>query len=358
MTYAIAAAGTGGHVYPGLAVGEALVDAGVPKEQILFVGGDRLEASVYPESGFPFLGTVLKGLNRSKPWQAVSLPGVVRKARNTIAAEFNKRSTRVVLGMGGYVTVPSGMAAKRSGSVLMLAEQNADAGLANRVAARWASRTFVSFPDTRGLEDGEWAGNPVRRDLAAFDREALQSEAHGRYSLDPNRPTLGVFGGSLGAGVINEAVSSLVAEWSGPLQVVHLGGASHVEALMGLNSAASVVWRRIGFEDRMDLFYAASDLVVARSGGGVAELTATGTPAVLVPGEFGSAGHQHANAKFLVEAGAACLVSQDQIDDLQVVVRETLFDPAALKAMSLAAKRISRPKAASTIAHAMLEAAA
>jgi UDP-N-acetylglucosamine--N-acetylmuramyl-(pentapeptide) pyrophosphoryl-undecaprenol N-acetylglucosamine transferase len=240
----------------------------------------------------------------------------------------------------------------------MLAEQNADAGLANRVAARWASRKFVSFPETRGLEDGEWVGNPVRSDLADFDRRALQAEAASRYSLDPDLPTLGVFGGSLGAGVINEALRSLVADWTGPLQVVHLVGASHIDALKGLDPADSVVWRRTGFEDRMDLFYAACDLVVARSGGGVAELTATGTPAILVPGEFGSSGHQHANARFVVDAGAARLVSQDQIGDLAAEVRETLLDPSALKAMRFAAKRIAKPGAATTIASAMLEAAA
>jgi len=242
---------------------------------------------------------------------------------------------------------------------LMIAEQNAESGLANRVASRWASRRFLSFPETRGLESGEWVGNPVRRELSSFDRDGLRREALARYDFQGDIPVVGVFGGSLGAGAINEAVAAMARSWDGdPLQIVHLTGSAHLEEVGQLPSAPNVTWRRVGFEERMDLFYAVSDLAVARAGGGVAELTATATPAILVPGEFGSAGHQSANAAFVASVGAAVVVTQNDLSTLGAVVSGLVHDPARLSVMRQAAGQIARPHAAETIATAMLEAAA
>jgi UDP-N-acetylglucosamine--N-acetylmuramyl-(pentapeptide) pyrophosphoryl-undecaprenol N-acetylglucosamine transferase len=241
----------------------------------------------------------------------------------------------------------------------MLAEQNARAGLANRVASRWAVRSFTSFPATEGLERGEWVGNPVRRSLAGLDRAATRPAALRHFDVDPGLPTLGVFGGSLGAGVINDAVGRMVEEWDGPpIQVIHVTGPSHLEGMMALKPATGVAWRRLGFEDRMDLFYAASDLVVARAGGGVAELTATASPSILVPGEFSARGHQSSNASFISDSGAAVVINESDLATLTDVVFETLFDPAALHRMSEAARLVGKPEAAATIAEAMLEASA
>lgn len=353
MTFLIAAAGTGGHVFPGLAVGEALVELGVSPGSVLFVGGDRIEARVYPEAGFPFLGLELRGLQRAVTTRNLGLPRLVWRARDQIVAEIRRRGVRVALGMGGYVTIPAALAAKKSGVPLLVAEQNAGAGLSNRIASRWAERSFVSFPNTRGLEKGEWVGNPVRRSLAVFDRQRLRGEALARYGLDGYSPVLGVFGGSLGAGVLNIAARDLAATWTGsPMQIVHLTGEGH-DLFPVTNDRVRV--EEVVFESRMDLFYAASDLVVARAGGGVAELTATGTPSVLVPGEFGSSGHQAANAAFLLAAGAAIVLAQDRIDALPDQVEQVLFDPERLRAMRRAALGIAKPQAALTIAGAMLE---
>ena len=358
MTFLISAAGTGGHVYPGLAVGEALVAKGVDRDDVQYVGGERLEARVYPDAGFPFFQTEFRGLKREFTWDTVTLPAVVFRARAKIVSLLEERGTKVVLGMGGYVTLPTAMAAAKRGVALMLAEQNAEAGLANRVAARWASRQFVSFPDTKGLPAGEWVGNPVRREFAVFERSRLRPEARGRYGLTEDGPVLGVFGGSLGALAINEAVRELATTWSGsPLQIVHLTGDSHVDTYTAETPAAAVTWMRLGFEDRMDLFFAGVDLVVARAGGGVAEVTATATPAILMPGEFGSAGHQHSNARFLEQAGAAAIVDQADVDGLRRAVEARLFDEPTLTAMRESAGRIAKPDAADDIADAMIEAA-
>jgi UDP-N-acetylglucosamine--N-acetylmuramyl-(pentapeptide) pyrophosphoryl-undecaprenol N-acetylglucosamine transferase len=354
MTFLIAAAGTGGHVFPGLAVGEALTARGISPGSVLYVGGSRLEATVYPESGFPFLQVEVRGLERSLTMRNLSLPRVVWRARDAMLAAIRERNVRVVLGMGGYVTIPAALAVRRSGSVLVLAEQNAGAGLANRVASRWAARVFTSFPDTGGLERGEWVGNPVRQALASFDRGRLRPQALAHYGLDPSQPVVGVVGGSLGAGLINSAIRSLVETWDGTrIQVLHLTGEGNVTPDGA--SSDSVTWAQTPFEEKMELFYAASDLVIARAGGGVAELTATSTPSILIPGEFGSSGHQAANAAFMEQAGAAVVLSQDRIVGLPGLVSEVLSSPERLEAMRTGARSVAKPEAAMTIADAMLE---
>ncbi len=358
MTFLIAAAGTGGHVFPGLSVGEALVNLGTPKDEVLFVGGDRLAAEVYPEEGFPFLQVELRGLQRSLTPKNLTLPNVVRKARNRIRHAILDELVRVVLGMGGYVTIPAGMAARKARIPFLHSEQNAQAGLANRVAARWALRTFGSFPETSGLPGAEWVGNPVREPFWSFDRDALRAGARRHYGLEPETPVLGVFGGSLGAGAINEAVSAMVEHWDGPpMAVVHLTGARNIEAHRSLRHAPNVQWVRVAFEESMETFYAISDLAVARAGGAVAELTATGTPSILVPGDFGSTGHQTGNARYLTESGAAFTVQEAEIGRLSDVVKSTLFNDDSLKMMRSSARRVAKPGAAVTIAKAMMEAA-
>lgn len=350
MTFAIAAVGTGGHVFPGLAVGEALVAAGVSRDDVLYVGGDRLEASVYPAAGFPFLRVPLQGLKRSLAISNLRIPFTLVSAILSMRRTFRERSVGIVLGLGGYVTVPAAIAARLAGATVMVSEQNAHAGLGNRVAGRLARRRFGSFPETHGL-DAEWVGNPVRADIAGFDRDALRSEALRRYGLTADRPVVGVFGGSLGAGVLNRVTAS-VAALEG-VQVVHLAGDIHADSLSG---SATESWRIIGFEDRMNLFYAASDLVLARAGGAVAELSATGTPAVLVPGGFGSAGHQAANAAYLADAGAAVVVEEPEVATVPQVIAEILAEPARLAAMREAARSLARPDAADVIAAAMISA--
>lgn len=356
MTFLIAAAGTGGHVFPGLAVGEGLIDLGVDQSAICFVGGDRLESRVYPDQGFEFLQVRLAGLKRSMSLQNLKLPMVVRRARDRILSHISDTNTEAVLGMGGYVTVPAALAAHKAGVPLFVAEQNAGAGLANRIAARWAIEKFVSFPETKGLEGGLWAGNPVRRRFREYDKTGLGSLGFDEFGLRPGIPTLGVFGGSLGALAINAAVTSMLTSWDGPpMQVLHLTGESHAERVGAIDAPADVVWRRVGFTERMDLFFSACDVVVARAGGGLAEITATGTPAILIPGEFGSSGHQRENAAFLGKAGAARVLEEDRLDKLGAEVGRLLFDPEVLKDMATASREIARPDAALTIARAMIE---
>lgn len=353
---AIAAAGTGGHVYPGLAVGEALVDEGIDRSDILYVGGARLEATVYPAAGFPFVSVELRGLERRLTTRNLGIPRVVVGAVRTIHAELAARRIRALLGLGGYVTVPAGLAARRARIPFAVSEQNAEAGLANRVMSRMARRAFGAFPATVGLQRAEWVGNPIRSPLAEFDRAALRPKALERWRLADDLPVVGVFGGSLGAGAINSAVIRMLEGWEGvPIQVLHLAGRGHEEVMRASSRVSGPEWRVLDFTDEMDLFFAACDLVIARAGGSVAELTATRTPAVLVPGGFGSGRHQAANAAALEQAGAARVLTEDRLAELGGVVASLLAEPARLEAMAEGAARLARPHAASDIARALIE---
>jgi UDP-N-acetylglucosamine--N-acetylmuramyl-(pentapeptide) pyrophosphoryl-undecaprenol N-acetylglucosamine transferase len=350
MSYAIAAAGTGGHVFPALAVAEALVAAGTARSDITFIGGNRLEASVYPAEGFPFVQLDLQGLRRSLSPRNLALPAVVVRAKRQAQKEMTNRRVKVLLGMGSYVTVPTGWAARRSRIPLLLHEQNAEAGLANRVMSRLATKTFVSFADTTGLRRQTLVGNPVREQLASFIRPELRHEAMNRYGLEPGPVVVGVFGGSLGAGAINVAVADLANQWSGPpIQLLHLAGRSHENDMRALSERAVVPWTVLGFEEEMQIFYAACDLVIARAGGAVAEIAVTGTPAVLVPGSFGG-GHQIANAARFETAGAAVVIDEDRLPALDQVLLPLVGDPRLRLRMAENLKQLAHPDAAVALA--------
>jgi UDP-N-acetylglucosamine--N-acetylmuramyl-(pentapeptide) pyrophosphoryl-undecaprenol N-acetylglucosamine transferase len=181
--------------------------------------------------------------------------------------------------------------------------------------------------------------------------------ALGHFGLRDDLPVLGVFGGSLGAGLLNKATVTLAKEGIGrSFQIIHLTGDQHLSSIQEAASATDVAWVRVAFEENMEKFYASCDLVLARAGGAVAELTATGTPSILVPGEFGSAGHQMSNADYLTRAGAAVTLSEVELSRLGDVIAQYLFDSAQLRAMRSAAGEISKPDAARAVARAMMAA--
>jgi UDP-N-acetylglucosamine--N-acetylmuramyl-(pentapeptide) pyrophosphoryl-undecaprenol N-acetylglucosamine transferase len=350
MTYAIAAAGTGGHVFPALAVAEALVAEGTTRSQIVFFGGGRMEASVYPKEGFPFVRLELQSLRRSLSPRNLAIPFVVGRAVREAVRELVEREVKVVLAMGSYVTVPVGWAAHRAKVPLYLHEQNAEAGLANRLMSRVAEQTFVSFAETGGLRAEKLVGNPVRANLAEFSRARLRHEAMTRYGLSPGPVVIGVFGGSLGAGALNQAVAALASQWDGPpIQILHLAGPAHVDDMRSISQQADVPWTVLGFEEQMQYFYAACDIAISRSGGAVAELAVTGTPAVLVPGSFGG-GHQVANAARFEKAGAATVVAEDGVGQLARVIRPLVEDPQLRRSMADSSRALAHPLAARAIA--------
>jgi UDP-N-acetylglucosamine--N-acetylmuramyl-(pentapeptide) pyrophosphoryl-undecaprenol N-acetylglucosamine transferase len=360
MTYALAAAGTGGHVYPALAVADALVASGVPTDDILFIGGDRMEARAVPAAGYDFVPVEMRGLRRSLSPENLSLPRVVRRARQAITEQLEARHVTVMTVFGGYVAVPAAGAARRVKATLFVQEQNAVPGLANRLVARRAAAAFVGFPDAAAkLPRAQVTGNPLRASFAHFDRATLITEARRRYGLPAGVPVLGVLGGSLGARVLNEVTIHLADTLDADrIAIVHLTGRSHLDEVETRASRSPTVWTVRAFEDEMTWFYAAADLVLSRAGAlTISELAATGTPAVVVPYALGTAGHQAANAAALEQAGGVVVMGEGDIDRVPAAIEQLIGDPAQLRMMADAARAQGRPDAAEVIAAALRAAA-
>lgn len=371
-TVLLAGGGTGGHVFPSLAVAEAL-RATRPDLRVEFVGTSRgLESRLVPQAGWTLHTVGALPLARRLSPSTLRLPVVALRAARAVGELIRTRGVVAGCGLGGYVSVPLALAARRARIPLVLHEQNAVPGLANRLASRWADAVAVSFPDSAQRfprsDRVVVTGNPVRPGLAGVDRAALRAEALAAFDLDPERSTLLVFGGSQGARRINEAVVASAALWAAPerLQILHATGrgehaavtAAWQAALAGPGRAAPVV-RCQDFIARMDLAYAAADVVVCRAGAStIAELTVLGVPSVLVPYPYASADHQSANARALAAAGGALVVADADLDAAALVdaCEPLLVQPALRAEMVAAAGAFGRPDAAAAVADLVLDA--
>ncbi|MEK7252899.1 MAG: glycosyltransferase [Actinomycetota bacterium] len=352
MTVAIAAAGTGGHVYPALAIAAALESRGVPRDSILFLGGDRFEAGAVPAAGYRFAGFELTRLHRRLTVDNLRIPFVVNRSADAMAEELRRSEVTVLLAMSGYVTVPAAVAAGRAGVAFVVHEQNSDPTLAVRFGARRAVFTLLGLPgNSERLPRSELVGNPLRPMLADFDRSAIRARARAAYGLPFDGPVVGILGGSQGAQVLNAAAKAIAMAAGAP--VLHLTG----PAAHGLGDVTDpgLPWTRLAFEPQMHNFYAAVDLVVCRAGAmTVSELAATGTPAVFVPLERV---RQAANARVLTSVGGAEMVPQDEIRRLPDVVARLVGDAPGRSAMAKACAATARPDAAQVVASRLLEAA-
>lgn len=355
MSIVIAAAGTGGHVLPAIAVAESLVAAGLDRGHVVFFGGDRMEASLVPDAGFAFAGFHLTRLRRSFSPLNLAIPFALRRSSSAMAAEMERVEARAVLGMGGYVSVPAVRAAARVGSPFFLQEQNAVPGLASRFAARRATRVFLGLPGpAERLPRSAVVGNPLRSGFVGFDRAALRPAALSRYGILDGGPVVGILGGSLGARVLNEAAAA-IATAVAPATLLHITGETAEAQVAVPASSDHRRWVRIPYEHDPTTFYAACDLVVCRAGAmTVSELAATGTPAVLVP--LRQVG-QGANAAALSDAGGAIVVEEADIAGITDIVGQVLHDPDRLSSMAASARRLALPGAADEIASTLLEAA-
>ncbi|MGH2719122.1 MAG: UDP-N-acetylglucosamine--N-acetylmuramyl-(pentapeptide) pyrophosphoryl-undecaprenol N-acetylglucosamine transferase, partial [Actinomycetota bacterium] len=274
-------------------------------------------------------------------------------------------------GCGGYASIPVAMAAAALRIPLVIQEQNAVPGRANRLAARWAAAVAISFPGSGrffpGVPTVRLTGNPVRPELAHLDRAALRPAALERFGLEEGRQTLLIFGGSQGARRINEAAFGAYEAWRADagLQVLHLVGRRELAAaeqrLAGLRKEGDrLLWRPVGFSDRMDLAYAAADLAVCRAGASaIFELAAARLPAIVVPYPY-AGDHQRHNTEALVELEAIVLVYDHECtpEVLQSAVARLLADPKRRVAMSEALGRFAKPDAAEAMARLVREVAA
>lgn len=348
MTFVIAAAGTGGHVVPALAIADALTGDGIATSQIRFVGGDRMEADLVPAAGYSFTGFEMARLQRSLTPRNLAIPFVVRRTALKMTEMMEEWGTKAVLGTGGYSVIPTALAAKRLRIPFFIQEQNALAGLATRLAARWAREVFLGLPGkAERLARSSVIGNPLRQAFEAFDRDALVGAARERYGVSSAGPVVGILGGSLGARVLNEAAASIVAA-VGSGTVVHVTGTNSESRAATAEPPHGVQWVRLAYETDTSYLYAACDLIVCRAGAmTVSELAATGTPSVLVP--LARVG-QEANAAALASAGGAVVLSQDAIGGIGDIVASVLSDSDRLASMSSAARASARLGAAAKIA--------
>jgi UDP-N-acetylglucosamine--N-acetylmuramyl-(pentapeptide) pyrophosphoryl-undecaprenol N-acetylglucosamine transferase len=349
----IMAGGTGGHIFPGLAVADVLRAQGVPVAWLGAAGG--METRVVPQHGIA-LHTVAVGGLRGKGLKTRLLAPMML-ARALIASLRVLRRVRPcsVLSMGGYVAGPGGVAARLTRTPLLVHEQNRVAGYTNRKLAGFARRVLAGFADA--LPNGEWVGNPVRASIAALPSPAQ------RFSERSGRPQLLVLGGSLGARALNLAIPralALIPAEQRP-QVRHQCGSRGLDEAREAYAQAGVEAEVVPFIEDMAAAYGWADLAVCRAGAlTIAELTAAGLGAVLVPFPHAVDDHQTGNAQALVEAGAAELIQERDLDvtTLAQRVAALLADHARLIAMAEAARAQAKPDAAETIARACLEVAA
>ena len=353
----IAGGGTAGHVTPGLSIAREIQRRGVPAEQIQWVGSKRgIEVRLVPEAGFPL--KLLPGRGIQRRFTRANVGAVVGLVCAIFQALVLVRRARpsVVIGLGGYASVPCVLAAAIWRIPIVVAEQNAVPGAANRMAARFAKACALSFVDT-DLRQGVWTGNPVRPEILAVDRLTDRVNARDRLGIEDDRLLLAVFGGSLGARRINNALMDSLGEWRerSNLAVRLVGGSRDHADLANRNPITerdTVQFTLVEYEDDMPTVYAAADLVVCRSGASsVAELAAIGVPAVLVPLPGAPGDHQTANARALVDAGAAVMVIDGELDGarLRAEVDELIDQPSRLQDMSERAKGTARRDAAEAV---------
>lgn len=358
----IMAGGTGGHIYPGLAVADELRSRGVPVAWLGAEGG--METRVVPAHGLDLHTVAVGGLRGKGMKTRLLAPLMLVRALFASLAVLRKVKPRCVLSMGGYVAGPAGVAAKLAGIPLVVHEQNAVAGFTNRKLAAFAKRVLTGFPNV--LPNGEWVGNPVRARIAALPPPAQRLANRG------GRPRLLVLGGSLGARTLNTVVPKALAHLRDTdaldnlePEVVHQTGERGLEEARAAYTEAGVAATIVPFIEDMAGAYEWADIVVSRAGAlTVAELCAAGLEALLVPFPHAVDDHQTANARTMVDAGGARLFPDATMnlpsahEPLAIVLFDMMLDRRHILSAANASRTLAKPDAASTIARHCMEVSA
>lgn len=360
MNIVLAGGGTAGHTSPLIATAQQLRRLS-PTCDLLCIGTPKgLETRVIPEAGLDLALIPPVPLPRRLTPELLAVPGRLWDAVKQAAAVLRRHETAVVVGFGGYVSLPVYLAAWRAKLPIVLHEQNAVPGLANRIAARFAGQIAVSFPDT-ALPGAQYLGLPVRAGIAGLDRAASRAHAREMFGLPAAGPVLLVSGGSQGARSINTALSGavdrLLAEG---VSVLHVLGPANLtpDILPREQESTGAAYRPLAYVDAMEEAYAAADLMVGRSGAGtVMETAMVGLPTIFVPLPHGN-GEQARNARFLVEAAAAVMIPDPALtaDALAAAVLGLVGDPARLDVMSTRCRELVPAGAAEALAELVLSA--
>lgn len=348
-TFLVMAGGTGGHIFPALAVAEKMRERGW---RVCWLGNpDGMEARLVPQHGFEIVWVRFGALRGKGLLRKLLLP--LNLLRGFWQAQKAIRQVRpnVVLGMGGYITFPGGMMAALLGKPLVVHEQNSVAGLANRVLVGVADHVLTGFPHV--FKNGQWVGNPVRPEISGIAPPAE------RFAERSGALRLLVIGGSLGAQALNEIVPqgmALLGESELP-EIVHQAGEKHLEALQANYAAVGVSAHCVSFVEDMAGAYAWADLVICRSGAlTVAELAAAGVASILVPFPHAVDDHQTLNARFLVNVGGAFLLPQSELTpDAIALIRN--YSRGQLLEMAEKARSLAKPDATEEVANICAESA-
>lgn len=344
-TLMVMAGGTGGHVYPAMAVADYLVQQGWKIVWLVTEGG--MENRLIANKPYASETITMRGVRGKGAMRLMSLPAQLWVACSQAMTAMRKHKPDVVLGMGGFAAFPGGMMAKAYGVPLVIHEQNSIAGLTNKVLSRIAQRVLSAFPSAFG-DRAQLVGNPVRAEISAL---ALPAE---RMAARTGRLRLLVVGGSLGAQVLNEVIPQALAllPVSARPEVIHQAGVKHIEALQAAYQQAQVQADARAYLEDMAAMYAWSDLVICRAGAlTIAELAAAGLASVLVPFPFAVDDHQTHNAAYLADAGAAILMAQSTMTAqglakvLGELTREKLLE------MANKAHALGKPEATATVAN-------
>ncbi len=339
----IMAGGTGGHIFPALAVADQLRERGWT---IVWLGSKAgMESTLVPQHGYEIEWLRFSGLRGKGVVRALLLPLNLLIAFWQAARVIFRRRPDVVLGMGGYVSFPGGMMAAFLARPLVLHEQNAVSGLANKVLSMVADRILVAFPNA--LKNAQWTGNPVRREIAQLPAPEVRFR-HRDGSLN-----VLVIGGSLGAQILNETVPRALAliEQAQRPQVTHQAGAKHLAALEAAYRAAGVSAITRAFIVDMAQAYAAADVVICRAGAlTVSELAAAGVASVLVPLPSAVDDHQSVNARYLAGQSAAILLPQSELTPGKLAELLLGFTREKLLEMASRARALGKPDAARVVA--------
>jgi UDP-N-acetylglucosamine--N-acetylmuramyl-(pentapeptide) pyrophosphoryl-undecaprenol N-acetylglucosamine transferase len=342
----IMAGGTGGHIFPGLAVADEMRAAGWDVVWMGARGG--MEERLVPRHGYRTALIRARAARGKGLVQKLLLPANLLYSFWESARAIHRLKPSVVLGLGGYVAFPGGMMASLLNRPLALHEQNAIAGVTNRVLAQVSDKVMVAFP--QALKGAEWTGNPVRREIAAM----APPEARFRGRQGPLR--ILVVGGSLGAQALNEALPKAIALLAHKPVVVHQAGEKHLDALKANYAAAGVEGELVAFIDDMARRYAEADLVVCRAGAmTIAELSAGGMASILVPFPHAVDDHQSANARFLADSGAAVLIQQRDLAPQKLAALMASLDRGKLLEMANKARALGKPDAASVVAQRCMQ---
>lgn len=351
----IAGGGTAGHVNPGLSIGEELVARGRTHEAIHFIGSERgVDKQLVPAAGFPLTTLPGRGIQRRLTAENLnSAVGLVKAAGEALSL-VRRLQPKVMVSLGGYASVAASVAALILRIPVVVAEQNAVPGAANRLVSRWAVASAVSFPDT-DLPRSTVTGNPVRPAVLAVDRANGRAVARASLGVPEGRRLVVVFGGSLGARRINDATVGAAQVWAdrNDLTIRHIIGRRDWQRYRNSGPTGDLDYVPVEYEDRMPTVLAAADIAVCRAGATtVAELAVIGTPSILVPLPGAPGDHQTANARALSTRDAAVLIADGSFttDAMVQQVEELLADRGRLEVMETAARMVGYPDAASRVA--------